>query len=140
MNRNTNAIVNEIMDKNDILLQFEVAGSCSDYDFFGRMNERIRREEVTNAIEQMPDDILEKVLVNNDIIIKEALPREDGYCPYCGHDCEDEYIQISGRFVNDRYYDQVKCTRCGETFDKVYMMVQLKSQAVKTTNELLREE
>lgn len=53
--------VDFVMSKNNVSFQFAVAGSCTDYDFFERMPDSIRRQEVVNAIVQMPTDIKEEL-------------------------------------------------------------------------------
>lgn len=59
-----NEQVDFVMSTNNIYFQFAVAGSCEDYNFFARMPDNIRRDEVHDAIFQMPEDILE-VKYNN---------------------------------------------------------------------------
>lgn len=130
-------LTNKVMEK-EVSVQFSIAGSCTDYDFFARMPKEIRGYEVKSALAQMPDDIIEETLKNNNIDIDIVESNKDGNCPYCGHDCEDEYIGIKSRLINEKYYDTVVCTKCRKHFDRVYNMTLVRSQVVKTTKELLK--
>lgn len=66
------------------------------------------------------------------------MERKNGKCPHCGHDCEDEYIGVKVRLINEKYYDTVKCTRCNRIFDRVYNMVFVQSEPTRSTQELLK--
>ncbi len=132
-------LTNKIMEK-DVKVQFGVAGSCSDYDFFARMPLNIREDEVASAFMQMPDDIIEEIIKDHNIVLDGFKVRKDGHCPHCGHDCEDEYKGIKSRLINELYYDTVQCTKCGRTFDRVYKMVLLTSQTTLPTEKILKGE
>lgn len=132
-------LTSKIMDK-DVKVQFDVAGSCTDYNFFVRMPLNIREDEVITALVQMPDDVIEEIMKKNNITLDRFKVRKDGHCPHCGHNCEDEYKGIKSRLINELYYDTVQCSKCGKTFDRVYKMVLLTSQTTLSTKRILKGE
>jgi len=56
-----NRQIDFVMATDNIHFQFQVAGSCDDYDFFSRMTETTRRNEVNDAIIQMPEEVIEEI-------------------------------------------------------------------------------